>query len=53
LNPTPEGTDLREDAIRLPASPCDPVAACPFDDPILSTVCRNPNSLAQGSNDLP
>jgi len=53
LNSTAEGTDLREDAIRLPASPCDPVATCSFDDPILTTVRRNSNSLAQRSDDLP
>jgi len=52
LDSTSEGTNLGEDAIRLPASPCDPLATCPFDDPILSTARRNSNSLAQGSNDV-
>jgi len=53
LDPTPERTDLREDAIGLPASPCDPVATGTLDEPILSTVRRNSNSLAQCRDDLP
>jgi hypothetical protein len=53
LDSTPERTDLREHAIRLPASPRDPLATCTFDDPILSSVRHDSHSLAQRDDDVP
>src|SRR5256712_6721841 len=53
LDPTPERTNLREDAIRLPAPPRDPMATGMLDDPIVSTVSRGPNPLAKCPDNLP
>jgi len=53
LDPTPERTNLREDAIRLTAPPCNPMSTSTFDDPILVTVRRDSNSLSQRRNNLP